>query len=80
MPSLVGSIPDDDWKDVCAHKSSDLAHGRSVRVVLTTNCGGAGLGCTQTDVVTGTEFAEREEDTNRIRDEIGSSGYGFTYP
>jgi len=59
----VGGIFLDNWHDVGAHEGTNLAHGRSVRVVLATDGSGAGLGCTQTDVVTWAEFAERKEDT-----------------
>lgn len=61
-PNRIGSVRLDDRKDIGADKSTNLAHGGGVGVVLTTNGSRAGLGCTQTDVVTWTDFTESEED------------------
>lgn len=62
----VGSIVLEDREDIGAHESSDLADRRSVRVVLATDGGCARLGRTQADVITGSDFTEREEDTNWV--------------
>lgn len=62
LANVVGSILLDDWQNVGAHESANLANGGSIRVVLTTDSSSATLGGTQAKVITRAKLAQREED------------------
>lgn len=53
----------DDWKDICANKGANLAHGRRNRVILTTDCSRTSFGSHEADIITRSCLAQREEDT-----------------
>jgi hypothetical protein len=53
----------DDWKHIGAHESPYLSKCGGVRVVLTTDGSRAGLGRTQTNVVTRSHLTESREDS-----------------
>jgi len=59
--SLISLVQ--DTENLGANESTNLASGSCNTVVLTTNTSSASLGCNQANVVTGTKFSEREEDT-----------------
>lgn len=65
--NLVGSILLHDGKDVGANESANLANCRSIRVILTTDGGCAGLGRTQTDIVAWAEFTEGKENIAPVK-------------
>lgn len=63
LADLVRGVLDNHGEDVCAYERANFAHGGCGAVVLTADGRGAGLGCTETDVVAGADFAHGEEDT-----------------
>jgi hypothetical protein len=63
LADRVGCVLLDDWDHIGAHESPDLAECGCVRVVLATNGSRAGLGSTETNVVTGPHLTESREDS-----------------
>ena len=63
LADLVRGVLDNHGEDVCAHERANFSHGGCGAIVLTADGRRAGLGCTETDVVAGADFAHGEEDT-----------------
>lgn len=52
---VVACIGHEDWVEVVANESTDLAEGCGYCIVATSNSGSRSLGCDETDVVTRTD-------------------------
>ncbi|RDW61949.1 hypothetical protein BP6252_11382 [Coleophoma cylindrospora] len=64
-------------EDVVANEATELSKGGGNAVELSTDGCGGGLGCDQTDVVTGTHFTEGEEDSRKDDNEAGNVCLGI---